>query len=160
MRSGGQLSRGSGGERRAVIRDADLLAAVDARRADADEVMRFVHDHPELGHEEHQCSAFVADRLAAAGYTLDREAGGMETAFRAVLEGSAPGKTVGFVCLYDAVPAVRPDGTIEAVHSCGHGPIAGGVTAAALALADRRDSLAGRIVVIGSPADEIHAPEV
>jgi metal-dependent amidase/aminoacylase/carboxypeptidase family protein len=143
-----------------MIQDADLLTAVDTRRSDAAEVMRFVHDHAELGHKEHECSSFVADRLASAGYEVERGAGGMDTAFRAVLGGSAAGNTVGFVCLYDAVPAVRPDGTIEPVHSCGHGPIAGGVVAAALALADRRGSLAGRVVVIGCPADEIHAPSV
>ncbi len=143
-----------------MISDTDLLTAVEARRADALDVMRFVHDHPELGHEERECSRYVAERLASAGFAVEPRVGGMETAFRAVLEGSSPGKTVGLVCLYDAVPAVRPDGTIEPVHSCGHGPIAGGVTAAALALADRRASLAGRLVVVGCPADEIHAPMV
>jgi metal-dependent amidase/aminoacylase/carboxypeptidase family protein len=141
-----------------VIRDADVIAAVEARRADAEDVMHFVHDHPELGHEEYRCSSFVAERLASAGYTVERGAGGMETAFRAVLEGAAPGRTVGLVCLYDAVPAVRASGTIEAVHSCGHGPIAGGVAAAALALADHRRVVTGRLVVVGCPADEIHAP--
>ncbi|HEX3454376.1 MAG TPA: M20/M25/M40 family metallo-hydrolase [Gaiellaceae bacterium] len=142
-----------------MIPDADLLAAVETRQADAVNVMRFVHGHPELGHEEHECSRFVAERLESAGFTVERGACGMETAFRAALDGgSGPGKTVGLVCLYDAVPAVRPDGTIEPVHSCGHGPIAGGVTAAALALADHRESLSGRVVVVGCPADEIHAP--
>ena len=58
-----------------------------------------------------------------------------------------PGRTTGFVCLYDAVAAVRPDGRTEAVHSCGHGPIAGGVTGAALALSQLRESLAGAVVV-------------
>jgi metal-dependent amidase/aminoacylase/carboxypeptidase family protein len=141
-----------------VIQDVDLLAAVEGRRADAQQVMRFVHDHPELGHEEYECSSFLADRLESAGFSVERGAGGMETAFRAVLDGSLPGRTVGFVCLYDAVPAVRPDGTIEPVHSCGHGPIAGGVTGAALALADQREGFSGRLVVVGCPADEIHAP--
>jgi metal-dependent amidase/aminoacylase/carboxypeptidase family protein len=136
--------------------DADVLAAVEARRDDALEVMRFVHEHPELGHEEHECSRFVGDRLERAGFEVERGAGGMDTAFRAVLTGASAGRTVGLVCLYDAVAAVRPDGR---VHSCGHGPIAGGVTAAALALADGRDGLAGRLVVVGCPADEIHAPK-
>ncbi len=43
------------------------------------------------------------------------------------------------------------------MHSCGHGVIAGSVVAAALALADHRDQLAGKLVVFGCPADEIHA---
>ena len=82
----------------------------------------------------------------------------METAFRATLRGGRPGRTVGFVCLYDAVAAVRPSGRTEAVHSCGHGPIAGACVGAALALAGLRAGLAGSVVVIGCPADEIHAP--
>jgi metal-dependent amidase/aminoacylase/carboxypeptidase family protein len=141
-----------------VIEDQDLLAAVEARREEAVSAMRFVHEHPELGHEELECSAFVAGRLEAAGFGVERGVGGMGTAFRATLEGARPGRSVGLVCLYDAVAAVRPDGSVEAVHSCGHGPIAGGVTAAALALAGRREGLAGSVVVMGCPADEIHAP--
>ncbi len=141
-----------------MLADADVLAAVEARRSDGLDVMRFVHDHPELGHEEHECAAFLAARLEDAGFEVERGAGGMATAFRAQIEGLEPGRTVGLVCLYDAVAAVRPDGSIEAVHSCGHGPIAGGVATAALALSDCRTSLAGRLVVVGCPADEIHAP--
>jgi metal-dependent amidase/aminoacylase/carboxypeptidase family protein len=141
-----------------VLEDPTVLAALDTRRGDAVEVMRFVHEHPELGHEEHECAAFVADRLEAAGFAVERGAGGMATGFRAEIDGTRPGRRVGLVCLYDAVAAVRPDGSIEAVHSCGHGPIAGGVTAAALALADCRADLGGSLVVIGCPADEIHAP--
>jgi metal-dependent amidase/aminoacylase/carboxypeptidase family protein len=141
-----------------MIADARLLDAVEDAGARGLEAMRFVHSHPELGHEEHECSGFVAAALTAGGFSVVRGVGGMATAFRATLEGARTGRTVGLVCLYDAVPAVRPDGSLEAVHSCGHGPIAGGVTAAALALAGCQDELAGRIVVIGCPSDEIHAP--
>jgi len=141
-----------------VIADADLLAAVDARAGLAGEVMRFVHDHPELGHEEHDCSRYLGETLAGLGFEVEPGVGGMATAFRATLRGAEPGRAVGFVCLYDAVPATRPDGRVEPVHSCGHGPIAGGVTASAAALADVRGRLAGSVVVMGCPADEIHAP--
>jgi metal-dependent amidase/aminoacylase/carboxypeptidase family protein len=120
--------------------------------------MRFVHDHPELGHEEHECSRYLRDTLAAAGLEVEPGVGGMETAFRASLHGQRAGATVGLVCLYDAVTAVRPDGRVEPVHSCGHGCISGGVVGAALALAEVRQRLAGSVVVMGCPADEIHAP--
>ena len=56
------------------------------------------------------------------------------------------------------MPAVADDGSIRPTHSCGHGPIAGSVVAAAAALAELRAELAGSIVVIGCPSDEIHAP--
>jgi metal-dependent amidase/aminoacylase/carboxypeptidase family protein len=135
-----------------------VLEAIDARAEAMGATMRFVHDHPELGHDEHECSQHLCDTLAAAGLDVERGVADLETAFRATLRGGRAGGRVGFVCLYDAVAAVRPDGRTEPVHSCGHGPIAGGCVGAALALASLRDSLAGEIVVFGCPADEIHAP--
>jgi metal-dependent amidase/aminoacylase/carboxypeptidase family protein len=141
-----------------VIDDASLLEAVGRAMPAGLDVLRFVHANPELAHEEHRCAAQVADALASSGFEVELGVGGMETAFVATLTGSRPGRTVGLTCLYDAVAAVRPDGRTEAVHSCGHGVIAGGVTAAAAALASMRDELAGRVLVVGCPADEIHAP--
>jgi metal-dependent amidase/aminoacylase/carboxypeptidase family protein len=141
-----------------MIADEEVISAVDAQAGTAREVLRFVHGHPELGHEEHASSAHIAARLAGGGFQVERGVGGMATAFRATLVGARPGRSVGIVALYDAVPAVRPEGTVEPVHSCGHGPISGGTVAAALALAGLRDRLAGSVVLFGCPADEIHAP--
>ena len=135
-----------------------VLAAVAGQTNGIRETIRFVHEHPELGHEEYECARCLCDTLAAAGLEVDRGVGGMETAFRASLHGNRPGATVGLVCIYDAVTAVRPDGRVEPVHSCGHGPIAGAVVGVAVALAELRRELAGTLVVIGCPSDEIHAP--
>lgn len=140
------------------IPDNDALAAVEAQTPTARSVMDFVHGHAELAHEEHQCAEHVATTLERAGYEVERGVGTMPTAFRATLNGTRPGRSVGLVALYDAVASIREDGSIRPVHSCGHGPIAGGVSAAALALAKLRDRLAGKVVVFGCPADEIHAP--
>ena len=141
-----------------MIDDARVLAAVDGKTALARTVIDFVHGHPELGHEEHECASHLVEVFGDAGFDTELGAGGMDTAFRAVLAGSRPGRTVGIVALYDAVPAVADDGSLRPTHSCGHGPIAGSVVAAAAALADLRGELAGSIVVIGCPSDEIHAP--
>lgn len=141
-----------------MIAERDVLAAVDARAPLVGEVMRFVHAHPELAHEEHDCSRYLCERLAGVGFEVESGVGDIATAFRAALRGARPGRSVGLVCLYDAVPTLRADGSVEPVHSCGHGPIAGGVVAAAAALADIRDQLAGVVTVLGCPADEIHAP--
>jgi metal-dependent amidase/aminoacylase/carboxypeptidase family protein len=141
-----------------MIDEQELLAAVDGRAQLVGEVMGFVHAHPELGHDEHECSRHLAEVLAGLGLEVEEGIGGMATAFRAVLRSGNPGRRVGLVCLYDAVPTVRPDGGVEPVHSCGHGPIAGGVVSAAAALSDLREQLTGEVVVMGCPADEIHAP--
>lgn len=141
-----------------MIDDSDLLAALDARAELIGDVIGFVHEHPELGHEEHECSRYLAEVLTGLGLEVEMGVGGMTTAFRAVLRGGRSGRKIGLVCLYDAVPALRADGSVEPMHSCGHGPIAAGVVAASAALSDLRNQLAGEVVVIGCPADEIHAP--
>ena len=138
--------------------DRGILTAVESKRAAALEAHRFVHEHPELSHEEHECSRYLCDVLEGAGLEVECGIAGMETAFRATLRGARPGRSVGLVALYDAVPVFRPDGSIEPVHSCGHDAIPAGVVATALALADLRDELPGSLVVFGCPADEIPGP--
>jgi len=141
-----------------LIADGEVIAAVAAQRAAIADTAAFVHAHPELGHQEHQCAAHLAGRLAEAGLRVEPGVAGLGTAFRAALTGGRAGRRVGVVALYDAVAAVREDGSVQAVHSCGHGLIAGAAAGAALALATLREQMAGELAVVGCPADEIHAP--
>jgi metal-dependent amidase/aminoacylase/carboxypeptidase family protein len=140
------------------ITDTELIAAVAAQRVAIADTVTFVNSHPELAHEEHLCAAHLAGRLGDAGLRVEQGVAGLGTAFRAALAGGRAGRRVGIAALYDAVAAVREDGSIEAIHSCGHGLIAGAVVGAALALVPLREQLAGELIVVGCPADEIHAP--
>lgn len=142
----------------ARLRDDEVRAAVAAQRDRAAAVIGFIHEHPELAHAERACAAHLVEQLRDAGCEVEAGIAGMETAFRAVLRGGRPGGRVGIAVLYDAVATVRDGGRLEAVHSCGHGPISGMAVAIARALAGVRDRLAGEVVLIGCPADEIHAP--
>lgn len=140
-------------------RDKAIIDAVASRQPQIEATIEFVHAHPELAHEERECAAHLGQMLEAEGFAVTQGAAGMDTAFVARRAGARPGATVGLAVLYDAVPAVADDGSVRAVHSCGHGPIAGAVTGAALALAGLEEGFAGEIVVVGCPADEIHAPQ-
>lgn len=140
------------------IADTELIAAVAAQRVAIADTAAFVHAHPELAHEEHLRAAHLAGRMRDAGLRVEQGVARLGTAFRAALTGRRAGRRVGIAALYDAVAAVREDGSVEAVHSCGHGLIAGAAVGAALALAQLREQLAGELVVVGCPADEIHAP--
>ena len=140
------------------IADAEVIAAVAAQRMAIANTVAFVHAHPELAHEEHSCAAYLAGLLGDAGLRVEQGVAGLGTAFRAALAGGRAGRRVAIAALYDAVAAVRGDGSIEAVHSCGRGLIAGAVVGATLALAPLREQLAGELAVVGCPADEIHAP--
>ena len=138
-------------------RDAEIRAAVQAREPMVRDVMSFVHAHPELAHAEVESSAYLARTLGDLGLVVETGVAGMATAFRATLRGGQPGRTVGLVANYDAVPSVPTAGAVEAIHACGHGPISAGVVAAVAALAADRERLHGNVVVMGCPADEIHA---
>ena len=138
--------------------DPDLRASVAGHASLVRETIAFIHAHPELPHEEHASSQHLQDVLRALGLEVEPGLAGMATGFRATLTGAVPGRTVGIVALYDAVASVPAEGGFVPVHSCGHGPIAGSVIGALAALAEHRAELAGRVVVMGCPADEIHAP--
>lgn len=139
-------------------RDAAIRAAVQARRPLVEDATAYIHAHPELAHAEHESAAYLARAFEELGLTVERGIAGMSTAFRATLRGALPGRTVGLVANYDAVPSVPSPGAVEPIHACGHGPIAAGVLAAISALAVDRDRLRGTVVVMGCPADEIHSP--
>lgn len=132
--------------------------AVAASTASIDATVDFITQHPELAHEETSCAAHLVATLRDAGYAVTEGIAGMPTGFRAELRFAEPGTTVGVIAVYDAAMAYTSGGYVDPVHSCGHGPQSGGVIGAALALAEVRDQLAGTVVIVGAPADEIHSP--
>lgn len=138
--------------------DQRFLDTVSAVTPSIETIVDFINDHPELAHQEVESSAYLVHQLRSAGYLVTEGIADMPTAFRAELELGHPGNTVGIVAVYDAPASIDADGTVNPVHSCGHGPQSGGVIGAALAIAAMRDELTGTLVVIGCPADEIHSP--
>ena len=140
------------------VLDQKYLNTVIEVTPSIESIVDFVNEHPELAHQEIETSAYLITQLRSAGYSVIEGIAGMPTAFRAELAFGNPGKTVGLIAVYDAPASIDSHGIVNPVHSCGHGPQAGGVIGAALALAVMRDELAGAVVVIGCPADEIHSP--
>jgi len=123
-----------------------ITAAVDRLADDLEALSRRIHDHPELGYQEVQAAGWLTEFLAAQGFRVERGVGGVETAFRATLE-TGPGPTIAILCEYDALPGIG--------HACGHNIIAASGAGAGAALARVRDRLpAGRVLVIGTPAEE------
>jgi amidohydrolase len=102
-----------------------------------------IHALPEPKFEEH----FAAERLSGAlnkiGVEVERGVGGLNTAFRATA--GNPGATVAILAEYDALP----NG-----HSCGHNLICTAALSAFAGLAAIRERLPGRVVILGTPAEE------
>ncbi|NYE38547.1 amidohydrolase [Nocardioides cavernae] len=129
--------------------DADLLEAL---RTAVDELgptlLDASHDlaeHPEVSFEEHRSAAALADLVEARGIDVVRGAHGLATALRAEA-GDPGGPTIAVLSEYDALPGIG--------HGCGHNVIATAGLGAFLALASLGDRLPGRVVWLGTPAEE------
>ena len=105
-----------------------------------------IHENPELGFEEHKAAAWLTAALEKGGFQVERGVGGMETAFVAVHPTQAEGPAVAFLAEYDALP--------ELGHACGHNIIAAIALGAGLGLAPFKETLPGKLMVIGTPAEE------
>jgi amidohydrolase len=142
-----------------VSRSADPLKRKVADTVDvlADELERLshrIHDTPELAFREEKAHAWLTELLEAHGARVERGVGGLPTAFRATIDGQGAGPTSAIMAEYDALPGIG--------HACGHNVIATAGVGAGAALATALGCLpyAGRIQVIGTPAEEGGAGKV
>jgi amidohydrolase len=128
---------------------SDIQRAADGLAGELETLSRKIHDHPELCYQEVQACGWLSTFLEAKGFQVERGVGGVPTAFRATVKasGGSDGPTVAIMCEYDALPTIG--------HACGHNIIATSGAGAGAALAAVRSRLpAGRIQVIGTPAEE------
>ena len=121
--------------------------AVDAARSELVDIALDLHAHPELNYQEHYAAKLLSDTLERHGFAVERGVGGVETAFRGSLQGGAgDGPTVAILAEYDALPGIG--------HGCGHNLIAITALGAGLGVQATLESLPGRIIIIGTPAEE------
>ena len=127
---------------------ARATAAVEANRDEILALSRAIHADPEPAFEEHRAAARVAAAIAGHGYVVEHPAGRLATAVRGRLTGGQGpnGPRIGVLAEYDALPGLG--------HGCGHNTMAASGVGAAIALAAVRESFAGEIVFLGTPAEE------
>ncbi len=125
-------------------RAAAVTRAVQEARDELVALSLDIHAHPELNYEERHASGALADFLERRGFAVERGVGGVDTAFRATAGSGAP--TVAVLAEYDALPDVG--------HGCGHNLIAISAVGAGIAANAAREGLYGRVVVLGTPAEE------
>ena len=113
-------------------------------RDDLIALSRGIHADPELAYQERRAVARIAALLERHGHAVERNCGGIETAFRARI--GPKGKAVSLLAEYDALPDVG--------HGCGHNLIAMSTVGAFLCAAQEVDRLDIGIELIGTPAEE------
>jgi amidohydrolase len=131
--------------------DADIEALkqrvveeVDKRADVLVEASHQIHANPELNFQEHFASDLLASILEGEGLDTTRQAYDLETAF--VGRAGSTGPTIAVLCEYDALPGVG--------HACGHNIIGTAGLGAGLAAAALAEEAGGRVVVMGTPAEE------
>jgi amidohydrolase len=117
---------------------------VDRIAGDLIEVSHSIHAHPELNFEEHHAHEVLTDAIARAGRQVERAAYEVATAFSSTTGTSGP--AIGVLCEYDALPGIG--------HACGHNVIAAAGLGAGLAAALVAEEAGGRVVLMGTPAEE------
>src|SRR5213593_546821 len=133
---------------------ARVVAAVEALADELEELSLQIHANPELCFKEEKAHGWLTEFLEKRGLRVERGVGGLPTAFRATVPGSGSGPRIAILAEYDALPGIG--------HACGHNVIATAGTGAGAALAVALGTLpfAGRVQVIGTPAEEGGAGKV
>jgi amidohydrolase len=121
-------------------------------------IRRDLHMHPELGFEEVRTAGIVADRLRRLGYEV--KTGIAQTGVIGVLRTKKPGRTILLRADMDGLPIEERSG-VEfasvvrgAMHACGHDGHVAVLLGAAQLIMERKDQLAGTIVLCFQPAEE------
>jgi len=126
-------------------------------------VRRDLHQHPELGFEEVRTAGIVATKLRALGLEPRTNVG--RTGVVATLRGARPGRTVLLRADMDALPIheenetpyrSRSDGKM---HACGHDCHVSILLAVAKRMAAEAKDLAGNVVFVFQPAEELGGPK-
>lgn len=119
---------------------------------------RHFHENPELGFEEHETAAYVAERLRSLG--IETQTGIAKTGVVGLIHGRGPGRVVLLRADMDALPLNEETGASYASHregvhhACGHD----GHTAILLAVAEilmrHREEFNGVVKLAFQPAEE------
>src|SRR5699024_12495272 len=123
-----------------------LFQSIDEGKELYVETSHKIHDYPEIGDEEYFACDLDSENLVNAGFEVEKGVAGHETAFYAVRESGKPGPTIAYLAEYDALPGLG--------HACGHNIIGTLSVAAAIALGELIDDTGGRVVVVGTPAED------
>lgn len=122
------------------------ITIIDSMRDDFIRISSTIQANPEIAFQEFKSAALLCGALESHGFAVERGAGGLETAFIAEVTEKKEGPTIAILAEYYALP--------ELGHACGHNIIGTSAIAAGIALSKIIKDLPGRVVVIGTPAEE------
>lgn len=129
-----------------------LVKEIEALTEALLETSDFICSNPEMGNQEFKAVEKLTSLLASHGFTIEKNIVNKATAFKGVFDSNKPGPSIAYLCEYDALPEIG--------HGCGHNMIGTMSVGAAIALSKALDKTGGRIVVLGTPAEETDGAKV
>ena len=122
-----------------------ITELVEARKNELTAIAEEMYRSPETGLREYNSAALLSGILAREGFLLEQGVAGLDTAFRASFGEEGP--VFAILAEMDALPEIG--------HACGHNIIAAAAIGAAVALRHSLPAGTARVVVLGTPAEEL-----
>jgi amidohydrolase len=129
---------------------SQIVSEVEAHRRELCDLGCKIHANPELGFHEKKASGWLVGFLEDNGFKIEHGIYGLETAFRATYGKGQP--VIAFLAEYDALP--------EMGHACGHNLIGAASAGGAVGCRPAVNECGGKIMVIGTPAEELYGGKV
>lgn len=123
----------------------EILPFVEGRKDAFCALAEELYRNPETGLDEVRSAALLSGFLEGEGFRVERGIAGLPTAFRAAWGEAGP--VIALIAEMDALPVMG--------HACGHNVIAAAAVGAATALRHLLPPDAARVVVLGTPAEEL-----
>ncbi len=144
------------------MKNNDVKTYLAQNKETFEKISKYIYDHPETRFEEYESAEYLAAECEKAGFSVERNAGGIETAFVATFGSGFP--VIGFLGEFDALSGLgqKPDKTayepteLNVGHGCGHNLLGTGAFAAACAAKKYLEdhNLSGTVKFFGCPGEE------
>lgn len=116
------------------------------------EISDSIYHHPELGDQEFESMGKLVTFLKEHNFVVETGIVNRPTSFKAVYDSKKEGPTIAYLSEYDALPGVG--------HGCGHNMIGTMSAGAGVVLSKLVDEVGGRVIVLGTPAEETNGAKV
>ena len=123
-----------------------IASTIDASSDELHNINKQLHSNPETAYQEHFAHEIITTYLTFRGFDVKKHTYGLDTSFEAEI--GTGGRLVIICAEYDALPQIG--------HACGHNLIATSSIATFLAAAEamKTHGIAGRLRILGTPAEE------
>ena len=130
----------------------EIIKLIDSKEDEYYSLSKYIWENPELGNKEYKAVEALTEKLRSEGFEIENRTADLDTAFTATYIGSETGPTIALLAEYDALP--------ELGHGCGHNLIGVAAALAAVSLKEAVKEYGGKILVIGTPAEETDGGKV